>query len=159
MASLKKLALMGVASIGLTSCASVYEPYPTELKKIINQPYEKGEFDCKHKSVLDSDFLNEQGVSSNIIYGKINEKGSHCWQEIYNPETDKNYARDATGNLGGWEINQYPKREKGKWVQFEKGVTVEELKKFEKIKKVYWENIPENRKPFFEDKMRQQNKK
>lgn len=51
MNSLKNLVL-GVVLLGLTSCASVYEPYPTELRRIRNLPYQKKVSDCKHKSVF-----------------------------------------------------------------------------------------------------------
>lgn len=108
---------------------------------------------------MDSNFLNAKGVPSTIIYGKINEEWYHCWEEIYNPKTNKTYIRDATGNIGGWEINQFPKRINGKYIEFKKGVTAKDLKEFTNIKKVYWENIPEKYKPFFKLKMRQKNKK
>ena len=143
----------GVAMLGLVGCTS-YIPYSSELSRVRNTPYEKGKNDCKHKSLEDHQFLELKGEDSKLIFGKLGN-GMHIWQEVYNSKKDTWHVRDATAkySTGGFEISQYPKRQRGKWGAFEDEVNIQDIKNYDKIKEVYWKNVPKRYESFLKRKM------
>lgn len=147
--------LGGVALLGLVGCGKSYIPCSNELNRIKSLHYEKGTFDCKHKSLMDHEYLESKGIDSKIIFGKLFGK-MHIWEEVYNPETNTRHVRDAAVkyNTGGFEISKYPKRQRGKWGGFEKGATLGDIKNYNKIKEVYWKNVPKKHESFFKRRMK-----
>ncbi|MBU4070314.1 MAG: hypothetical protein KJ646_04995 [Nanoarchaeota archaeon] len=149
------LLLLPLTALMISSCASGYNPYSTNLRRIREKPNIQGVFDCKNKAVEDSNYLNERGIQSNIIYGKINN-GFHCWEELYDPKANETYVRDSTWWVGSKLINQCLERKNARWLKFKKGATVEDIKKFNNIEEIYGDNVPFPYLNSFKAKMRSQ---